>query len=235
MISSRLAEPPDARHDLFSAFKEQQSADLENLRQGELWAEAIFFFAAGRETIAYTLAATFFYLSRNPECYEKLVLEIRSAFGSAREIPILWREADPDEERPLVVDGQVIPPGTQVVLSIYSLYHNEQYFPEPFKFQPERWLGGGKRTSAASRDALALFSLGYRGCAGKAMAYLEVSLAIAKTLCENGLVYEAGEFPIYDLFAASHDGPRLIFRPRGAVWGPIQLHPLIPPSGWVYY
>jgi cytochrome P450 len=217
------------------------------------------------ETVASTLAATFFYLSRNQQCYEKLATEIRSTFGSGAEIcagsrlsgcrylracidealrmspPVpstLWREAVPDgQSEPLVIDGHVIPPGTQVGVNIYSLHHNERYFPEPFKFLPDRWLDG-KETMLATHDALAPFSIGSRGCAGKAMAYLETSLVLAKTLWyfdfetelhkkesekASGFTYRAGEFPIYDLFAANHDGPRLAFRPRGSyckeLWG----------------
>ena len=47
MITSRLVQPPDARHDLLSVFTEHSDVDVKNLRQGPLWAEAIFFFAAG--------------------------------------------------------------------------------------------------------------------------------------------------------------------------------------------
>lgn len=47
MITSRLAQPSDARHDLLSVFREHSNVDTENLRQGQLWTEAVFFFAAG--------------------------------------------------------------------------------------------------------------------------------------------------------------------------------------------
>ncbi|KAI0199420.1 cytochrome P450 [Astrocystis sublimbata] len=257
MITTRLAEPVDARHDLLSVFHSTSDMDVRNLRQGQLWTEAVFFFVAGGETIATALAATFFYLSRNEECYKKLAEEIRSTFSSGAEIrtgsrlsgcrylracideslrmspPVpttLWREAAPSErsEQPLIIDGHVIPPGTQIGVNIYSLRHNKTYFPEPFRFFPDRWLEG-KETGLANHDAFVPFSVGQRGCAGKAMAYLEMSLVLAKTLWYfdfeaarskgdsdglSGLVYSAGEFPIYDLFAASHDGPGLVFRPR---------------------
>lgn len=135
---------------------------------------------------------------------------------------------------PMIVDGHVIPPGTQVGVSIYSLHHNEEYFPDSFKFQPERWLPGGN-SSRAKPAAFTPFSIGSRGCAGKSMAYLEASLVLAKTLwyfdfkrasCEaekdtgagiSGFTHRGGEeneFPVYDLFAAGHNGPILEFEPR---------------------
>jgi cytochrome P450 len=148
----------------------------------------------------------------------------------------LWREMVSDgKNQPLVVDGHVIPPGAQVGVSIYSLHHNEQYFPNSFDFQPERWMEG---TQNANHAAFTPFSIGSRGCAGKAMAYLESSLVLAMTLwyfdfkmatgktgngAGSGVESSErqgkggeGEFQIYDLFAASHDGPMLVFHPRGS-------------------
>ncbi|KAI1327353.1 cytochrome P450 [Xylariaceae sp. FL0255] len=264
MITARLAEPVDARHDLLSVFHSATDVDMQNIGQSELWAEAFFFFLAGGETIASALSAAFFYLSRNPECYKKLAKEIRSVFSSGAEIsggarlsrcrylrawideslrmspPVpstLWREAvvSPDlqdSQQPLIIDGHVVPSGTQVGVNIYCLHHNEEYFPEPFKFSPERWLVDDTAIrQLATHNALTAFSLGPRSCAGKAMAYLEMSIVLAKTLWyfdfetapseqagsnakQSGVVREAGEFPVYDFFAVSHDGPRLVFRPR---------------------
>ena len=84
------------------------------------------------------------------------------------------------------------------------------------------------------REAFGAFSVGPRGCAGIAMAYLETSLVLAKTLWhfdfekaegELGVigVGKAGgeegrarsdEFQLYDLFVSAHDGPYLSFRSR---------------------
>lgn len=101
----------------------------------------------------------------------------------------LWREQDhalPSEgHKPFIVDGHVIPPGTMVGISPYSLLHNERYFPEPFVFRPERHFVADR--DSVSEDALrafAPFAIGSRGCGGRAMAYLEtnLTLTIASTL-----------------------------------------------------
>lgn len=141
----------------------------------------------------------------------------------------LWREqAGEDNGKTLVVDGHVIPPGTQVGVNIYALHHNEEYFPEPFVFKPERWLAHGPESTRAFRGAFAPFSLGGRGCIGRAMAYLEASVIVAKTLwyfdfeaapregCMMGdKNRDSDEYKLYDTFAATHDGPLLKFHPRG--------------------
>ncbi|KAK8035119.1 hypothetical protein PG993_010114 [Apiospora rasikravindrae] len=232
---------------------------------GILWPEAIFFMTAGGTPPATTLSALFFYLSRYPECYEKLATEIRTQFSSARDIQggptlaackylracideslrmappsltTLWREqAADDPERgtaPLVIDGHVVPPGTQFGVNLYALHHNEEYFPDAFTFNPNRWLESEDPSDKQHR-AFAPFIVGPRSCAGRAMAYLEVSLAMAKTLwyfnfhrapgplgevgqgtkgVEKGFA-NVNEFQIRDMFNANHDGPYLVFRPRG--------------------
>ncbi|KAG8409229.1 hypothetical protein J3458_019346 [Metarhizium acridum] len=95
----------------------------------------------------------------------------------------LWREEVSGAKasaKPLVVDGHVIPRGVHVGVNTYSLLHNDEYFPEPFVFKPERWLDAA--SGQANKDAFAPFSLGARGCLGKSVAYMGTSLVIAKTL-----------------------------------------------------
>lgn len=106
----------------------------------------------------------------------------------------LWRQQDANDTsgEPFIVDGHVIPPKTQVAVSLYSLMHNEKYYPEPFVFRPERWLAAPEGSPEDSdehraqrekmRKAFSPFSLGERNCAGKNMAYLETSLTFAWTL-----------------------------------------------------
>ncbi|KAI1146434.1 cytochrome P450 [Nemania diffusa] len=87
----------------------------------------------------------FFYLSHNPVAYAILVAEIRSTFKSADQIhadaglsschylracidetlrmsppslAILWRQQEADYHEPFIVDGQIIPPNTQVGVSL---------------------------------------------------------------------------------------------------------------------
>ncbi|KAI1774678.1 cytochrome P450 [Hypoxylon cercidicola] len=259
MIRNRMADDANARRDLFSFVADAVNAkDDDGLRLGDLWYEAFFFIIAGGDTTATALSATLFYLSRNPECYSKLATEVRTAFQKGTEISgkglsscqylracideslrmspptpgTLWRHLAPEEEGcgPFVVDGHIIPNGTKVGVNIYSLHHNEEYFSNPFKYDPGRWLiTGDSDEKAAQRkaihDAFAAFSVGPRGCAGKPTAYLELSLSLAKTLWYYDFetapgklgqvgVGQEGEFHLYDIFTSTHDGPYLVFKPR---------------------
>lgn len=217
-------------------------------------------------TTSTCLSAMFFYLSKNPQCYRRITTEIRSVFKSIDEIragsrlrqcsylracidealrmspPIpgtLWRQqvAEGDEEScPLVIDGHIIPPGTHIGVNTYALHHNEEYFPEPFTYRPERFLDESVATRRSTKNAFVPFSIGSRACMGKSMAYLGVGLVLARTLWhfdfvrapnETGNLGEStywktggkvkgdriGEYQTNDTFVAAHDGPCLIFRP----------------------
>ena len=106
----------------------------------------------GADTSSTGLTALCFYLSRYPPCYRKLAAEIRSRFTSSSEIhsgPKLsschYLRACIDEalrmsppitlipyrevcNEGITVDGEYIPAGTDVGVSIYSLHHNEDLF-----------------------------------------------------------------------------------------------------------
>ena len=161
-----------------------------------------------------------------------------------------WREQDPvsiARGEYLIVDGYAIPPGIQVAVSAYTLQHNPEYFPNPFTFSPERWLpledgtvdtDKSQELRATMKRSWAPFSLGDRSCAGKPMAYLEMSLAIARTIWyfdfekapgEAGKLGEGwpgrkdgrgkvDEFQLYDGIVVDHQGPSLVFTPRGEYW-----------------
>jgi cytochrome P450 len=135
----------------------------------------------------------------------------------------------------------VIPRGTHFAASIYALHHDETYFPDAETYNPERWLDEAMDEDAKRNMNYAFvpFSLGYRGCAGKTMAYMEVGLTIARTLWyfdferasgEEGKLGEGGtpdaeegrerasEFQMRDAFTATHEGPSLVFKTREDYW-----------------
>ncbi|KAI1100847.1 cytochrome P450 [Jackrogersella minutella] len=280
MIRTRLAQEKQAKRDLYYFIADSVEADPESLRGGDLWMEALFFLVAGGDTTASAICSTFFYLSRNRSCYEKLTSEIRSTFTSGADIKggpqlaschylracidesmrmsppvtsILWREQDTNDKSndPIIVDGHVIPRGTYVGVNAYAIHHNEDYFPDSFTFQPERWLSTSpgldspenRAAKKLMQDAFAPFSIGYRGCAGKTMAYLEISLIVAKALwyfdfhAAPGKLGEVGagqkgkangrerpnEYQLYDIFASRHDGPFLVFSRRGEHWKELEV------------
>lgn len=150
----------------------------------------------------------------------------------------LWREqAADDPERdtaPIIIDGHVIPRGAQFGVNLYALHHNEEYFPDAFRFNPARWLVSDGDGRLKTQPAFAPFIIGPRSCAGKPMAYLEISLVVAKTLWYFDFARAPGplgnvgqgiegkpegigsvtEFQLRDMFNAAHHGPNLVFNSR---------------------
>lgn len=155
----------------------------------------------------------------------------------------MWREQDKYDENksPIIIDGQAIHKGTVVGVNAYAIHHNKEYFPEPYIFRPERWLDSSSEKSHSSRQAHYMqrqafipFVAGNRSCVGTSLAYLEISLVIAKTLWhfdfkktsgELGKIGEEseagmcgstgpGEFRLHDAFNAMHEGPILSFFSR---------------------
>ncbi|KAJ8131439.1 hypothetical protein O1611_g2188 [Lasiodiplodia mahajangana] len=235
MISERTAQPVDSKPDFYATVTGDQG-----LHPGELWGEALFFVLAGGSTVATAICGSLFHLSWHPSVYARLASEIRETFSSGRDIqpgPTL------SSYKPFVVDGHVVPPGTEVGVHLWAIMHNPEYFDDPFTFRPERWLlptdGDAEETAerrksrAQMRRAHVAFGLGDRSCAGKSMAYMEASLTIAKILWyfdferapgkEGNLGCGKGgkdpwdacdQFQIYDVLGADHDGPNLCFKPR---------------------
>ncbi|KAI1105376.1 cytochrome P450 [Jackrogersella minutella] len=241
MISTRLSQEKHAHNDLYSFVVDHLDNDnaTDGVKPEELWSEALFSFPAGGDTTSTAISALFFSLSRNPSAHKKLADEIRTrtagTYACIDEVlrmspPVggtLWRELYAEERgrEPFIVDGHVVPPGTQVGVSMYAIHHSEKCFAQPFAFPPERWLVEDQAALARMHSAFSPFSLGTRGCAGKAMAYLEPSLVISKTLWYfdfetapgmSGKV--GGGFQLYDQFGSTHAGPSLIFHPCGDHW-----------------
>ena len=166
MIQARLITK-DAKQDLFSFIIDAKDPTTGYaFTADELWAESRLFVLAGTnsyvntsympsspnagsDTTATVLVATFFYLSRYPEYYEKIVSSIRNTFPNGNEIcsgpklaqchylhvvidesmrmspPVgtaLWREVC---EGGVVVGGELIPAGSDVGCSLYSIFHDE--------------------------------------------------------------------------------------------------------------
>ncbi|KAL2276579.1 hypothetical protein FJTKL_00753 [Diaporthe vaccinii] len=270
MIGARMALPKDAKPDFYAHVSGDIAPGDPGLDTKDLWAEAILIVAAGGSTTATTITAALFYLSRNPQAYERLASEIRNNFTSAKDVkqgPQLsacsylravideslrlstgtisnWRVQDPSSVaagEQLVVDGHVIPPGTEVATNAYSFMRNPDYYPQPFAFRPERWLAEDGETLRDSSDivrrAFVPFSIGARSCAGQAMAYLELNLAIARTMWyfdfekAPGEAGKLGEVPGQPLVfkleystIVGHHGPNLVFKPRGYYWRELMKH-----------
>lgn len=152
-------------------------------------AQAFIFYAAGYETSATTMSFLLYELAKNPDIQEKLhdeIMEVlqrhegKMTYETLQDMTYLEKVfdetlrlypiVDPVQRNALVdykVPGTdiVIEKGTTVFVSIYGIHHDARYYPDPEKFDPERF------TTENCRDrnscAYLPFGVGPRNCIGK--------------------------------------------------------------------
>jgi len=164
--------------------------------------EVITLFMAGHETTANALTWTWYLLSQHPvieaRFHDEIDAVLSGRLASVADVPrlryvemvfaeamrlyppswLLSRLAIDDYE----VGGYELPAGSLVIVSPYVMHHDERYFPEPFRFDPERWAGQAR----GSRPEFSYFPFGggKRRCIGEGLAWLEGVLILA-TLAQS--------------------------------------------------
>ncbi|KAH7233957.1 cytochrome P450 [Fusarium redolens] len=228
----------DFFHYLFHAIDPDTGKGYSN---DELFGESESLIIAGSDTSAISLAASFFYLTRYPHVQDKLAKELKSTFPSVDDIrggaalySCQYLRAFIDETMRMSppVPADLAREGMKVSTASYCMHHNPDIYPEPFKFRPERWIvdendecGVSSASVCLAESAFMPFSTGPRGCVGKNLAYLEMSLALAKVVYhfeirrDNSSNLGGGspdaikgrrtvdQYQLGDIFVANRDGP----------------------------
>ncbi|CAG8255281.1 unnamed protein product [Penicillium salamii] len=167
-----------------------------------LTAEAFTFIDAGVDTAGRTLAAAVYFVLRDRTVQRKLQEELDSLsvwdsgnteqiVRSVGKLPFLnavIKEAHriwPSLPGPLPrvvppeglqVGSYFIPKGTIISATHHSMHFDEDVFPEPSEFMPERWL----RDNRTDLDRyLTPYSRGSRACIGINLAQMELQLCLA--------------------------------------------------------
>ncbi|KMQ88037.1 cytochrome p450 9e2 [Lasius niger] len=106
----------------------------------------------------------------------------------------------------------IIKKGAAIWIPIYGLHHDPQYFEEPEKFDPERFLGERKRESLNS-GAYLPFGLGPRMCIGNRFALMETKVLLFHLLARCDLkTCEKTPLPL----KLAKDG--FSMKPEGGFW-----------------
>ena len=153
---------PDDRGDLLSMLLLASDAEQggERMTDRQVRDEAMTIFLAGHETTANALSWTWNLLAAHPDVERRLHDEIDQVLGdrsatvddaprlaytrmviaeSMRRYPPAWgigRRAIED----FAIGGYQVPKGTVVLVSQYLLHHDARFFPDPERFDPDRWL-----------------------------------------------------------------------------------------------
>uniref|UniRef100_A0A6Q2XKW2 Thromboxane-A synthase n=1 Tax=Esox lucius TaxID=8010 RepID=A0A6Q2XKW2_ESOLU len=167
------------------------------MTEDEIVGQAFVFFLAGYETSSNTLAFSCYLLALHPECQSRLQAEVDCFFTrydlpdytnvqelkyldmviseSLRLYPPGFRFAR-DVDNDCMVNGQFIPKGATLEIPAGFLHYDPEYWPEPKKFNPERFTAEAK----ASRHPFVYlpFGAGPRSCVGMRLAQLEIKIAL---------------------------------------------------------
>ncbi|KIK55664.1 hypothetical protein GYMLUDRAFT_230714 [Collybiopsis luxurians FD-317 M1] len=81
-----------------------------------------------------------------------------------------------------VYEGYFIPKDTIVFANVWSIFHDEEEFPNPSQFDPSRFLDANGKLNPRVKDSTAAFGFGRRICPGRPIALASLFIAVASIL-----------------------------------------------------
>ncbi|KAI9552449.1 hypothetical protein GHT06_022815 [Daphnia sinensis] len=176
-------------------------------------AQSVLFLLAGFDTTATTLTNIIFLLALNPEIqtrlYDKIAKKIEIFAEVNHEmlidfpyvdqvinevlrmyppVPRVERECNKD----VIYKGIHIKRGTIVTVPSFALHYDPDNYPEPEKFNPDRWTADNK----AERNPYTFmpFGMGPRNCVGMRFAIEEIKIALC-TMIQQFRFFPVAETP----------------------------------------
>lgn len=212
IVQKRRKTGPTGRQDLMdlmlTAHEESTEEGVSKLTDEEIVGQCVIFLFAGYETSSNTLAYITYHLAMHQDVQDKLRDEITLAVKSnpnsslydlAHNIEYLDcviseaqrlnpplaqvnRECIEDYE----FNGIHIPAGLQVIVPVYFLHRDPNAWPDPEKFDPERFRSPAKDTRHPYQ--FMPFGTGPRSCIGMRFALMEIKITLVKFLMKYKFV-----------------------------------------------
>jgi cytochrome P450 len=159
--------------------------------------QVITIFLAGYETVANALSWTWYLLSQHPECerrfHQEIDRELRGRTPTYDDIPHLrYLEMVMAESMRLYppawamgryalnefrLGDYFLPAKTTVLMSQFILHRDPRFFPDPLRFDPERFTPEAK--ARRQKFTYFPFGAGVRQCIGESFAWMEGVLLLA--------------------------------------------------------
>ncbi|PSN34612.1 hypothetical protein C0J52_20551 [Blattella germanica] len=198
-------------------------------------AQAFVFFIAGFETSSTTMTFCLYELAVNPHVQDRVRAEIDAMFEknngkleydalmqmeyldkvvneTLRKYPpvsLLTRECT--STTPLRGTDIVVEKGTPIMLPVYSLHHDPQYFPDPERFDPERFSEEEKQKRP--HYCYLPFGEGPRLCIGMRFGLMQTKVGLISVL-SNYEVHVSEKTPVPMEF----DPKSIVLAPKGGLW-----------------
>jgi cytochrome P450 len=186
------------RGDLLSMLLLSKDESGDRMSDAEVRDQLVTLFIAGHETTSNALTWTWYLLSQHSEAEARLHAEVDEVLDgrpptladlprlpytlqvikeAMRLYPPAWvlnvRRATADT----TLGGYPVRAGDLLWLSPFVLHRRPQYFPDPERFDPDRWTP--EREKALPRYAYMPFGGGPRVCIGNSFAWMEAQLIVA--------------------------------------------------------
>ncbi|XP_066305363.1 cytochrome P450 2U1-like [Branchiostoma lanceolatum] len=186
----------------FGLLELEKQEKVEGLTENIVLHMAQNLFLAGTETASNTLRWSLLYMVLHPNVQKKVQEELDAVVGES--LPTLSHRAqlpyvnacllEVMRIRPLLpvalphattqdvkVRDYDIPKGTQVLVNLYSIHKDPAYWPDPDRFDPERFLDA-ERNVINKPESFLPFSAGRRVCPGEQLAGMELFLFFSTLL-----------------------------------------------------
>lgn len=207
VIAQRRASD-DGGDDLASLLVAARDGD-DRLSDNEVREQILVFLLAGHETTSMSLTFALHLLGRHPDIQQRVRDEVKRVLGDGQPTaaqlisdlpyttavlkeamrlypaaPITGRRSIEDT----TIGGYDVPAGSDVVLSVWSIHHRADLWPDPERFDPDRFLGN----KDIGRYDWMPFGAGPRACIGQHFSMLESVATLAELVREFDFVAPAG-------------------------------------------
>jgi cytochrome P450 len=231
-IRARRARPA-SEEDMLSLLLRAKYDDGTGMTNEQVRDEAVTLFVTGYETIGEALTWTSYLLSQHPAIEARFIAEVDDVLGgrfptaedlprlaytgmvfaeSMRLYPPTWIFIRMALENDRLPSGATIPAGSKIYLCQYVMHRNPRYFPDPERFDPERFT----ETAKKGRPQFAYFPFGggARVCIGEHFAKMEGILVLAAMAQRFKLTLVPGQTIVPE--------PKMTLRPKNGIM--MRLH-----------
>ena len=186
-IAATRADPCLAeREDILAMLVQARDEDGNALSSDDLHDDLVALIGAGHETTAAAIAWGASLLAHDPAARERATAAARD--GEEPYLDALVKEvlrirpplpvaAGRVLDEPFAIGPHTVPPGTLILIDAWGVHHDPELYPDPERFQPERFLA-----TAPEPYAWLPFGGGAHRCIGAALAELEIKIALATIL-----------------------------------------------------
>ncbi|KAL1123288.1 hypothetical protein AAG570_002374, partial [Ranatra chinensis] len=212
-----------------------------SLSRSDIMEEVDTFMFEGHDTTSSAVTFSLFVIGTYPDVQEKIVAELYDIFGESDRnvemkdlkqmeylekviketlrmypsVPHISRMLTNDIK---LDDNRTLPAGTNVSLLIYHMNRNPRFYPDPEKFDPERF----SEDEVQKRHPFAYipFSAGPRNCIGQKFAMMELKVILSTILrkLQVETITKREDFVLLSLLILRSNIPIMIkFKPRIAL------------------